>query len=304
MDISLVIRRRLAELEADQKGLAAAVQVTESYISQLLSRKKVPPAPSRTDIYDKMDVFLKLPVGELARMADIQRAEERKRRVLTPPRPLFGEFRELLLRKCQSGVRPEVRRIFEKEPFGELERLVSQKLLEITQGIARDELRNEEWLRVMAQLSSRSYEEMRVAVLELLDSDVFQVSLESCTSFLDPMIDSWDIELATFSMDVILNRRLAPVRVKRFEFVEQVAHRAQPIEAGLQQFLNDRQMSGDAVEEELAFLGRLRFTNRRPTALYYYRELQNLRDPLHFTTAVPSSEQSPRSLPQTDRRTS
>jgi len=26
----------------------------------------------------------------------------------------------------------------------------------------------------------------------------------------------------------------------------------------------------------------LRFKDRRPTPLYYYRELQNLRDPLHF----------------------
>jgi hypothetical protein len=27
----------------------------------------------------------------------------------------------------------------------------------------------------------------------------------------------------------------------------------------------------------------LRFQMRRPAPLYYYRELQNLRDPLHFT---------------------
>ena len=33
---------------------------------------------------------------------------------------------------------------------------------------------------------------------------------------------------------------------------------------------------------ELAFLKGLRLRGKRPTALYYYRELQNLRDPLHF----------------------
>jgi hypothetical protein len=38
--------------------------VTESYISQLLTRKKAPPAPERTDIYDKMGKFLKLPSGK------------------------------------------------------------------------------------------------------------------------------------------------------------------------------------------------------------------------------------------------
>ena len=41
MDVSLLIRHRLSELELDQKDLAAAAQVTESYISQLLTRKKV-----------------------------------------------------------------------------------------------------------------------------------------------------------------------------------------------------------------------------------------------------------------------
>jgi hypothetical protein len=41
-------------------------------------------------------------------------------------------------------------------------------------------------------------------------------------------------------------------------------------------------MSAGASEEEVEFLKRLRFSRRRPTPLYYYRELQNLRDPLNF----------------------
>ena len=36
------------------------------------------------------------------------------------------------------------------------------------------------------------------------------------------------------------------------------------------------------TEDEIAFLRRLRFNGKRPTPLYYYRELQSLRDPLHF----------------------
>ncbi len=304
MDVSLLIRNRLADLGVGQKALAEAAHVTESYVSQLLSRKKPPPAPGRTDIYEKMDKFLSLPAGELARLAEIQRKDELRMRLESAPQPLFHEFRGLLLRKCQSGVRPEIRRIFEKEPFGELERLISQKLLEVAQGIAKEELRSEDWLRVMAQLSDRSYEQMRVAILELLDSEVFQVSLESCTSFLDPMIDSWDIDLSTFNMKVVLNRRLAPVRVKRFEYVEQVTQNAQPIEPGFQQFLSDRSLSGDVTEQELEFLRQLQFMGRRPTALYYYRELQNLRDPLHFTTTVPSSDHSPKTSSPQKRYTS
>ena len=43
MDACLLIRERLAELRLDQKALAAAAEVTESYISQPLTRKKSPP---------------------------------------------------------------------------------------------------------------------------------------------------------------------------------------------------------------------------------------------------------------------
>jgi transcriptional regulator with XRE-family HTH domain len=286
VDVSLVIKQRLSELGLDQRDLAAATQVTESYVSQLLTRKKPPPAPGRTDIYDKMGEFLKLPAGELSRLAEAQRQDELKKRVAEPPRPLFKECRDLVLRKCAPARQMEVRRIFEKEPFGELERLVTQKLLDVAQGIAREELQSEEWLRLMAQLSGHSYEQMRVAILEFLDTDVFNVSIENCVSFLDPIIDCWDIDVKTFGMEVVLNRRLAPGGLKRFEFVEQAAPQGRAIEPGFERFLMDNSLSGDATEEEIEFLKTLKFEGRRPAALYYYRELQNLRDPLHFTTAA------------------
>jgi transcriptional regulator with XRE-family HTH domain len=290
LDVSLLIRHRLNELELDQKDLAGAAQVTESYISQLLTRKKAPPAPGRTDIYDRMSQFLKLPAGELSKLAEIQRREDLKKRVTEPPRPLFKECRELVLRKCEAERQREVRRIFEKEPFGEFERLITQKLLDVAQGIAKEELQSEEWLRLMAQLSGRSYEQMRVAMLEFLDTDVFNVSLENCVSFLDPMIDSWDIDVKTFGMEVVLNRRLAPGRLKRFEFVEQEPQPHFAIEPGFERFLRDKSLSGDATEEEIEFLKMLKFKGRRPAPLYYYRELQNLRDPLHFQARVPTTE--------------
>ena len=40
MDVPSVIRQRLADLGVVQRQLATAAQVTESYISQLLTRKK------------------------------------------------------------------------------------------------------------------------------------------------------------------------------------------------------------------------------------------------------------------------
>jgi transcriptional regulator with XRE-family HTH domain len=290
VDVSLLIRHRLKELGLEQKDLAAAAQVTESYVSQLLARKKAPPAPGRTDIYEKMGGFLRLPSGELSKLADLQRKEELKKRVVEPPRPLFKECRELILRKCEPGRQREIRRIFEKEPFGELERLITQKLLDVAQRVAREELESEDWLRLMAQLCDRSYEQMRVAVLEFLDTDVFNVSLENCVSFLDPMIDSWDIDLKTFGIEVVLNRRLALGSLRRFEFVEQGPQTPSAIEPGFEQFLKDSSLSGDATEEEIEFLKSLKLRGRRPAPIYYYRELQNLRDPLHFRTAAQPGE--------------
>lgn len=281
-----MIRQRLTELGIGQKELAAATEVTESYISQLLARKKPPPAPGRTDIYEKIGQFLNLPNGELSRLAEAQRKEQLKKKIEAYPAPLFQACRALIIRKCHPGHRGEVQRIFEKETFGELERLVTQKILDVAQGVAREELRSEEWLRVMAQLSGRSYEQMRVSILEFLDTDVFQVSMDGCVSFLDPMIDSWDIDLKSFGIEISLNRRLSPGSLKRFEFVEIVPRQPVDIEPGFEHFLNDPTMSGDATEEEIEYLKRMHFWGKRPTALYYYRELQSLRDPLHFPDSL------------------
>jgi len=282
VNVALVIRQRLEHLGLNQKDLAIAAQVTESYISQLLTEKKAPPAPDRTDIYEKIGQVLKLRNGELAKLADLQRKEELKRKLGDPPTPLFKEVRELILRKCNPDKENQVRAIFEKQPFGELERLVTQKLLDVVKGVAQQELENENWLHLMARLGNRSYEETRVIVLEFLDADVFNLSAENCVSFLDPLIESWDVDLATFGMDIILNHRVAPGQRKRFEFVERELQEPFDGEPGLTEFLQNHSLNGDATEEEIEFLKKLRFRRKRPTALYYYRELQNLRDPLHF----------------------
>jgi transcriptional regulator with XRE-family HTH domain len=288
MDVPLVISRRLKELGLEQKDLAAAAQVTESYISQLLARKKAPPAPERTDIYDKIGKFLKLRSGELSKLADVQRKEALRKKVADPPMPLFREVRELILLKCEPRKRKQIRAIFEKEPFGELERLITQKLLDVAKRVAREELESENWLRLVARLSKRSFEQMRVMILEFLDTDVFHVSVENCVSFLDPLIESWNIDLETFGVEVVLNRRLALERVKRFEFVEKKPEpplEPEP-EPGLKEFLKDASLAAGASQEEIEFLKRLKFNGRRPAALYYYRELQNLRDPLHFRSST------------------
>jgi transcriptional regulator with XRE-family HTH domain len=284
MDVSLLIRHRLNELGLEQRDLAVATQVTESYISQLLTGKKAPPAAHRTNMYEKMEAFLKLPIGKLSNLADLQRIEDVKRKLGDPTVPLFSEVRELILRKCTPEKEQQIRTIFEKQPFGELERFVTQKLLDIVKRVAEKELDSEDWLQEVAQLSNQSYEQMRVIILEFLEMDIFHLSIENCISFLEPLIESWDINLETFSMEIVLNNRVISEHVKKLEFVEKESEQSFEEEPGLKEFLKDDGLSGDASDEEIAFLRKLRFKTKRPTPLYYYRELQNLRDPLHFRT--------------------
>ena len=282
MDVCSVIKARLRELGLEQKDLAVAAQVTESYISQLLTRKKLPPAPDRTDIYEKMGRFLNLSNGELAKLARAQRMEALRRDYEEPQGALLKETRELILQRCAPARQQQLRTIFERQPFGELERLVTQKLLDVISEVARAELGNEDWLREVAKLSAKRYTQMRVIILEFLDTDIFNISSADCISFLSPLLARWDIDLSTFDMEIVLNERLVPGEPKRFAFVETGYDNTGKDEPGLTEFLQDDTLGGDVSAEELAFLKRLRFKGKRPNALYYYRALQNLRDPLHF----------------------
>ncbi len=290
MQVATVVRQRLQDLRLSQQQLAAALKVTESYVSQLLTSKKSPPAPERTDLYGKLEKFLNLPAGQLATLAEAQHREDLKRTLQESPAPLYGEVRELILKKCKPGKAKSFRRVFEMHPFGDLERLVTQKLLDVAKKVAQEELASENWLKNVARLSGRKHEEMRVAVLEFLDTDVLRISPSQCVSFLDPLIDSWDIDLNSFGMDILLNRRLTTESRLRLEFVRNDGAVRGREEPGFTQFLNNAALSDGAAEHELDFLRNLRFAGRRPTALYYYRELQNLRDPLNFFAEATSSK--------------
>jgi hypothetical protein len=251
-----------------------------------------------------MGEFLKLPAGELSKLADHERKEELKRTLGDAPLPLFRGVREMVLRKCAPDKAKQFRLIFEKQPFGEVERIVIQKLLDVGKRVAKEELESEKWVHQVARLTGRSYEEMRVSILEFLDTDALNLSVENCVTFLDPLIESWDMDLATFGMEIVLNGKLAPGDPKKFEFVEREPGQLED-ERGLKEFLSDTSLSSGATEEEIEFLKRLRIKGKRPTGLYYYRELQNLRDPLNFRalmfqtprTKIQGQPQQERSVP-------
>jgi transcriptional regulator with XRE-family HTH domain len=277
MDFSFVVRRRLEELGLDQRDLANKVEVTESYISQLLGRKKLPPLPNRTDLYDKMSRVLGLTREELARLAALEHHEALDQKWLDAPAARFGPMRELVLRKCKHARQRQMRDIFEKQPFGELEQLITRTLIEVVRSEARKHADDETWVRSIAKSGRNSYREMRVRMIDLLDSDP-RASIGDFSSFLAVLIASWDYDLDELTLEV----ELPGGAVRKFSFREN-AEDASDEEPGLRKFLKDPNLNSGVTPEEIEFLRRMRFPlGGRPTAIFYYRTLQNLRDPLHF----------------------
>jgi hypothetical protein len=127
---------------------------------------------------------------------------------------------------------------------------------------------------------------MRVVTLEFLDTDILQLSPENCVAFLEPLMESWDIDLPNFELQIVLHPKVSHESVRKFHFSE-VASLDDTQEAGFVEFLRDKSLSGSATHQEIAVLGRLKFGTLRPTSIYYYRELQSLRDPLHFAVPPP-----------------
>jgi hypothetical protein len=114
----------------------------------------------------------------------------------------------------------------------------------IVKALARKELESEDWLRIVARESHRSYRQVRVAVL------VFNITPDSCIVFLDPLIVSWDVDLASFGLEIVLNRRIAPANLRKLEFVERESIGLSGKELGLQELLKEWiTTSGDSQRE-------------------------------------------------------
>jgi len=281
MDFAFAVRQRLEELGIGQRDLANAADVTESYISQLLRRKKLPPLPNRTDLYDKMSRALGLPKIELARLAALEHHEALDEQWQEAPPPRFGPMRDVVLRKCRPARQRQMRAIFDKQPFGELEQIVTRTLIAVVRDEARAHARDESWMRTIARGGRDTYRQMRVRRIDLLDSDP-RASLGDFSLFLDPLIEWWDFDVDRFTLDV----SLAGGRIRRFGFREEPANASDGEEPGLRKFLRDATLSSGATPEEIDILRRMQFPGGgKPTALFYYRTLQNLRDPLNFRRA-------------------
>ena len=275
MDFAFVVRQRLEELHLGQRELAAASEVTESYISQILGRKKLPPLPNRTDLYDKMSRLLAVPREELARLATLQHRDALDRTWRGSAQARFGPMRELILGKCNRRRVKAMRTLFEKDPFGEVERLITRTLIDVVRDDARSHALDETWLRKLASASGENYRKMRVGLIDLLDSDP-EASLGDYTLFIEPLVRLWDFDIDRFVLEV----RLTTGTRRTFMFGEDVKQKPPDDPAGLRAFLRDTRLSSGVAPQEMEILRALRVPGAN--AMFYYRALQTLRDPVNF----------------------
>lgn len=282
MDFKTLVAQRLAELGLKQSDLATAAQVTPSYISQILRGKKLPPSPSRSDFYDRIEKVVQLRKGTLSSLVAAHAANNVRHQAAPVPKPLFPEVRETILKKCDPQSAGHVRDVFNRRPFGVVERIVAEKLLEVIKSIIRVDIDRTAWMNAVGERARVNNENLRIMMENILNSDILSVNGADLALLLDILIDRWDVDLSTFAFEIKTDPKLTPGHEKTFELIETEMEFPGDSQPGFKKFLANHALSGDASDSEIDFLRRLRFDRKKPTALFYYRALQNLRDPIHF----------------------
>jgi len=89
MDLALFTRNRLKQLRMGPRDLARATRMTESYIAHFLTPNRLQTASNPTDMHDQLERVLKLPQGQLAKLADLQCREYLKKRLGDRPSALL-----------------------------------------------------------------------------------------------------------------------------------------------------------------------------------------------------------------------
>jgi len=209
--VGQLVRRRLRELNRTPRELAAAVKVSEGYIADLVAGRRRAPAPSRSDLYTPMAKFLRLHRNDLPTCARAEHATAPAARRPTP------EVRRLALELCGPGTVRALTRRLARRDGPELEGLIVQRLLGVAQGFVIRQLEDEAGLSVAAAREGRSYLELRMRLLEFLDATPDSVTARDYEDFVRPRIATWELDLETRAMRIVLrSREVAPRRRRAF----------------------------------------------------------------------------------------
>lgn len=200
LTVGELIRRRLLELQRTPGQLAHAMQIPESYVTDLLAGRRRPPVPNRSDIYDRMTRFLRLHRDELAPFVPSPPPTGLR----GPRRPPAG-VRKALLALCDPArVRAVTRRLADQTGDGSLEILIVQRLLDVAQGFVRRQLADEVGIRVAAKREGCSHADVRLRLIDFLDVTPASLTMADHEVYVRPRIATWDIDLETHAMKIVL----------------------------------------------------------------------------------------------------
>ena len=192
-----LMRQRLKEIGRSSTQLAEAVQVPLRYIDDLIAGHRRPPLPARTDIYAKMNSFLRLRRNDVATCARNERASD------GPPKAPAPRVRDLLLELCAPATAAVLTRRRSARSATAL-RDFFQRVLDVAQCAVLRTLDDQIAIRLAAAETGTTYVERRAKVLDFLDLTADTLTPEYVTEFLRPRIASWDVDLETGVLRVTL----------------------------------------------------------------------------------------------------
>jgi hypothetical protein len=204
-----LLRQRLKELKRTSKDLAEAVEVPPEYIDELIDGSRRAPLPGRTDLYERMTSFLRLGRNDLVNRARAERARGSTRLGALQP-----EVRRLLLDLCEPATARQLERRRTKNSVAELTGIL-ERLVGVTQGAVRRMLDDQIGLRLTATHAGKSYEDMRLQVLDFLDATPDTITMVHLNEFILPRIARWDVDLETGVLRVVLRAQEPRERTRR-----------------------------------------------------------------------------------------
>src|SRR3989442_9005597 len=163
--VGLLLRRRLRELRRTPREAAEAVQVSEDYMADLVSGRRRPPAPGRSDLYTPMTKFLRLHRNDLPTCARAERAA-----AVAAGRP-DPEVCRQVLELCAPERQRLLQRRVSRPGGGGLERGIARRAVLWAQRVVHRKLAGEGGVRVAGGRGGGTHLPARQWPVRVLSSD-------------------------------------------------------------------------------------------------------------------------------------
>ena len=211
MTVRRLLSERLKERKQSSNELAEAIEVPSRYVHDLLGGQRRPPAPARTDVYDRMTRFLKLGRTDLIDCATAELAQ-------TPAdaSPPVTEVEDRLLDLCTCRTASRLRREMREENASMVD--LYARVLAVVQVKVCRSLSDEIPLRIAAKRTGESYPEIRLRTLDFLDRTPATLTVDDVVEFVVPVMAEWDVDEGNV-LKVVLRAAIPTERHQRSPIV-------------------------------------------------------------------------------------